>query len=183
VGAPGENSNHGRAYLFSVASPTAALLKTIVPPSAQWSEWGSSVALNWTSSRTTAVIGAPGSSLLPGLQTGGVYVYSSNVALTQILLSPNPVFQGGFGAAVAMNGATVVVGAPDETAFGTLNTGNIYLFDATSGALRDRYNDPSVASGELFGSSVAIALNGAVAVGAPAEYATTYSGVEWTFFL
>jgi len=91
--------------------------------------FGSSVAVN----RTSVVVGAPGE-VAGGAAAGHAYVFGSAGVLVATLTSPNPTGSGHFGSSVAMNGTSVVVGAPGETASGSFQAGNAYLFKPTSTA-------------------------------------------------
>ena len=91
--------------------------------------FGSSVAVN----RTSVVVGAPGE-VAGGAAAGHAYVFGSAGVLVATLTSPNPTGSGHFGSSVAMNGTSVVVGAPGESPGGSFQAGNAYLFKPTSTA-------------------------------------------------
>jgi hypothetical protein len=68
---------------------------------------------------------------------------------------------------VAVSGNTVVVGAPyDDT--GATDSGSAYVFDAATGNLLATLNNPTPASQDIFGPSVAFS-GGRFVVGAPYE--------------
>jgi FG-GAP repeat len=71
----------------------------------------------------------------------------------------------GFGAALAMVGSRVLVGAPLDDRDGP-DTGSVHLLDAATGRVRRRYANPSGRSGENFGHAVAGDRH-VVLVGAP----------------
>ena len=60
----------------------------------------------------------------------------------------------GFGAALAIVGSDVLVGAPLDDRDG-LDTGSVHLLDTATGRVRHRYANPSGRSGENFGHAVA----------------------------
>jgi outer membrane protein assembly factor BamB len=70
-----------------------------------------------------------------------------------------------FGAAVAVGGTLVAVGAPGDATYGT-NAGAVYVFTRDTGALLRRLDAPGAFAGARFGAAVAIA-GGDVVVGAP----------------
>jgi hypothetical protein len=86
-------------------------------------------------SGTTAVISAPHDdpSGVPDASTA--YVFDTGTdALLQTLNNPTPAVNDWFGAALALSGTTMFVGAyRDDTAAGTSRA--VYIFDTTSGAL------------------------------------------------
>jgi len=72
-----------------------------------------------------------------------------------------------FGSSVSISGNNVLVGTPgDDTNGGAV--GQAHLFDATTGALCQTFDDPTVTSADFFGSSVSISGNN-VLVGAPGD--------------
>ncbi len=173
VGAPGEFGHTGAAFVVSAISgrvfarmlgPPDLLGGPTRPPA----QFGSSVAL----SGNLAVVGAPVSL---GGDGGAVYVYDTPSfhspegpppTLTYVanLTSPDSRTRE-FGAAVATNGATIVVGVPQLTAFGEGNAGDIFLYSGSSYALYERYNSPSPTVATYLGGSLAIGPGGKILVG------------------
>jgi len=86
------------------------------------------------------VIGAPGW-VADGTQPGRVYVMSpmGNVRLT--IENPTPAGGDEFGAAVAVVGANILVGAPFDDTAGP-DTGAAYLFDGATGVLLQTFLVP-----------------------------------------
>src|SRR5207247_1175502 len=166
VGAPGEvagGAAAGHAYVFGSAG---ALVATLTSPNPTGSgHFGSSVAMNGTS----VVVGAPGESPGGSFQAGNAYVFSSAGVLVATLTSPNPTGSGRFGSSVAMSGSSVVVGAPGETASGSFQAGNAYVF-SSAGVLIATLTSPNPTGSGSFGSSVAVS-GSSVGVGAPGEVA------------
>jgi len=97
------------------------------------------------------------------------------------LIDPLPSPGGRFGDAVSTNGATIAVGADNQTAFGVAGAGSIYLYSVGSTRANDRYNSPTPSSGDTFGASVSLGPGGSLLVGdAPGSSAI---GTAWLFFL
>ncbi len=157
IGAPEENSNRGRAYVFS--GNTGNLIRTHNSPNSEISgEFGYSVSgipdAN-NDGRGDYIVGAPLED--PGTSptdSGRAYVYNGiNGALLHSLSSPNPESGGRFGWSVGGgpdvggNGfGDVIVGAPYEkvTVGGTTyaDGGRAYLYSGTSGNLAHSYQAP-----------------------------------------
>ncbi|MFC1706760.1 fibronectin type III domain-containing protein, partial [Planctomycetota bacterium] len=107
---------------------------------------------------------------------GGAGVPSSTVEVTtprativfsqpvHVLRKPNPAASDNFGSSCSLAGKHALVGAyRDDT--GAADAGAAYLFDAESGQLRQTLTNPTPASGDNFGYSVAVA-DGQLLVGA-----------------
>ncbi len=162
VGAPGENSDNGNAYVFSASS--GDLVWALPDPVA--GDFGLSVAISGSS----IAVGSPFSS------AGGsatLYSFRSNVSTPL----PNPHSSGEFGMSVAIYGTTAVVGSPYQDPDGLAEAGEAYSFSTVSGGLvlgQFIANPPQAAwlygygLGSLFGSAVAIGSLGIV-VGAPGQ--------------
>src|SRR5262249_13755132 len=134
VGVPHDGAfaaNAGAAYLFD--GTTGALLQTFHSPSAAGGDqFGAAVA----GGGNLVVIGAPGDD--NGVaNAGAAYVFNATTgALIARLQKPTPAAGSQFGAAVAVVGSNVVVGAYAD------NAGAAYLFDAATGALVRELQDP-----------------------------------------
>jgi FG-GAP repeat protein len=148
-------------------------------------EFGYSVAI----SSTTAVV-ATVQNQLNGL--GGLYVFGrSGTAWHRqaILLDPDEIGEGNFGASVAVSGATIVAGAPnDNCAFVFTRSGQTWTTQAALTQRGEAATCPIAATGAGFGSAVTISGSTAVigSDGAPAfsarglAYVFTRSGTTWT---
>ena len=77
------------------------------------------------------------------------------LTLTQTFLNPTPNGNDRFGGSVAISGNNVLVGALLDDAAGR-DSGAAYLFDAVTGNLLQTFLNPTPASGDNFGNSVAI---------------------------
>lgn len=169
VGAYGETiSGHaaaGHAYTFNTT--TGDLMSTLKSPNYQTSgDFGLSVAVNGN----IVIVGAPFETASGFANAGHAYAFNAETgALITNMTSPNPQNSGLFGESVAISGETVVVGAPEETAAGIDQGGNVYTFKTLTGALLHTFSSPNDTSGGgHFGVSVGI-WNNTIVVGSPAE--------------
>jgi hypothetical protein len=184
VGASGARHGSGAAYIYTrgtagwPATPTVRLNK---PPAARGGSFGYSAAV----SGGTVVVGAPGTSAEPG----AACVYAKGAAgwpaaPTVSLPGPAPVNGDGFGYSVAVSGRTAIIGAANVSN----DAGHAYIYaEGTAGwpaARAITLDDPASATGDLFGSSVAVS-GGRVVVGAPGSsaagnaYAYAVSQAGW----
>jgi len=188
VGAPGAvapetGSMTGRAYLFDLNSGTA--LRKLINPGRVNDEvaghfgdrFGSAVALDGDTVLVAAV-----SDNAVATDSGTVYVFDvASGALRQTFLNPTAATDDQFGAAVAIAGATVVVGAAgDDTA--AADGGAAYVFDAAGPAAEHELGPVGADAWDAFGSAVAISGNilvsGAPGVGSGTVYVSNASTGE-----
>lgn len=170
IGAPNSDSFAGAAYHFSHAGMLLHVLTNPDPTRLtttnrdRFDGFGKAVAAD----SLRAVVGAPYEPT-DKKNAGAVYVYDLTTgALVTTLRSPHPAANDHFGAAVAISGAYILVGAPDDD-FDTQNGGMAYLFDAQVGGPPVlSLSNPRHTADAAFGTSVGF-LNGAVVVGAPRE--------------
>jgi len=150
--------NVGQAHLFDAT--TGTLLQTFDDPTVTGSNrFGSSVAL----SGNNVLIGDSGDDTY-GVNVGQAYLFDATTgALLQTFDDPTPtsggrIFTGdNFGSSVAISGNNVLIGASGDNTNG-VNAGQAYLFDATTGASLQTFDEPFPTSG-LFGVSVALSEN------------------------
>jgi FG-GAP repeat len=117
---------------------------------------------------STVVVGAMGENVSGKFGAGAVYLFRATTGgLLRTLTSPNAQIDGGFGAAVAISGKVVVVGAPEENVTGEAAAGRAYVF-STSGTLLATLTSPSPEKSGCFGAAVAVSKS-TVVVGAPCE--------------
>jgi len=179
VGAPYDDAGAelaGSVYIFD--GPTGNLLRTLDNPTPQYSDkFGWSVA----ASGNIVVVGAPHDRTGAG-SAGSAYIFdAASGNLLRTLNNPTPAISEWFGLSVAVSGSTVVVGVPNQRDPAGSWVGGAYVFDATTGNLLQTLNSPSPASGQFFGSSVAICGTVAV-VGAPHDYtAVSTAGRAYVF--
>lgn len=140
--------------------------------------FGASLALD----DQTLVVGAP-DSLAQSTKSGEVYVYRRSSgggwSLTQRLTPPTNQADDRFGWSVAIEGNTLVVGAPGEdTAPKKKDSGAIYIYERSGSGtwtLSSKELAPNAAARDSFGQAVAID-QGRIAAGAPGQLGVTLSG-------
>ncbi|MCA2743394.1 MAG: PEP-CTERM sorting domain-containing protein [Microcystis sp. M015S2] len=143
-------SDAGSAYLFDTT--TGNLLKTFNNPSpAGFDYFGYSVSLSGTSALIGANLDDTGAS-----NAGSAYLFDTTTgALLKTFNNPSPADFDQFGNSVSVSGTSALIGAfQDDT--GASDAGSAYLFDTTTGALLQTFNNPSPASFDYFGYSVSL---------------------------
>ncbi len=160
----------GHVYTFS--AKTGAVMLTLTSPNAQsYGAFGGSVAI----SGRTIVVGAPYETVSSYSQAGHAYTFNARTgALISTLASPTPQTGGLFGGLVAISGRTVVVPASGETAASESEAGNVYVFNAKTGARILTLSSPNAQVHGFFGNSVAISGK-TIVVGAPDETTSSLS--------
>ena len=182
VGARGDDLGGDDAGAVHVFESVAGNYHQSVPNPApsHHDEFGDAVAV----SGNVMVVGAPGNDPDPGmLDVGLAHVYSFDGASWQpqaTLYNPTPEHSDYFGWSVAVSGNVAIVGAVGENAApgsGAFEEGAAYLFDATTGSLIQRLDNPTPPQSPMgedwFGWSVA-AWEDFVVVGAPNDGAAGY---------
>jgi hypothetical protein len=152
-------TNSGSAYIYdmSSATPTVPILTLNNPTPANNDYFGYSVSV----SGKYVVIGAEDDNT-GAMFAGSAYVYDLTTVTptTPIftLNNPTPAFNDSFGNAVAVSGNYVVIGAIyDDT--GATDAGSAYVYNlssATPTVPAVTLNNPSPASADYFGTSVAV---------------------------
>lgn len=176
----------GSVHVYDLASPTpAAPFLTLTNPSpADAEHFGAAVAL----AGTRVAVGAPFEHA--GLyQVGRAYVYDlaspTPTAPVLTMLNPSPAAEDTFGGDVAILGARVLVGAArDDT--GAINAGSAYLYDLSSPTPTAPFlalTNPSPATDDYFGSSVAFSGSKAVIGAIGKDTGATNAGVVYVFDL
>jgi hypothetical protein len=193
VGAPGADDlgpDAGKAYVFRFDSESGMWVEQdtlLAPDGAAGDKFGSSVSV----SGDIAVVGAPlDADNGPASGSGHVYRYDagSDTWIPQVkLLAPGGTADDVFGAAVAISGDLLVVGAPAQTQAGSAY---VFRFDAGASAWPlDGELDPA-SGGAYDGFGGAVAIDGdTVIVGASADddfgansgaaYVYGYNGSTW----
>jgi outer membrane protein assembly factor BamB len=155
-----------RAYMFDAT--TGALLATLSEPEAAVSVSGN-----------TVVVGNAGSYTPP--ISGQTYLFNASTgALMLTLVDPSAgssVGSDGFGYAVSVSGNTVVVGAPWDDTVAT-DSGQAYVFNATTGALIATLANPAPQAGAWFGARVSASGNTVVV---SSSHAASSSGQVYVF--
>lgn len=190
VGAPGDTSSQGAAYVFTEAAGTwSQQAKVTSNPVASGARFGESLQMNVSDE---FIVGAPQADN----STGAAYLFRKNGAswgTGQAIRASNAGQGDQFGYSVAILHDRVLVGAPYEDngnggvfAVGESNSstdsGAAYLFErnGSSWSQRTFYFKPAFATDadndSRFGTSVALAV-GTVAVGAPMEDSSSANGL------
>jgi hypothetical protein len=178
VGAYGDDtgaSNAGAAYIFNAT--TGSLLRTLANPTPAANDYfGSSVAV----SGNNVVVGAHQDDT-GATDSGTAYIFDTTTGnLLRTLANPTPAASDYFGKCVAVSGNSVVVGAyRDDT--GAIDAGAAYIFDATTGSLLCTLANPTPASGDWFGSSLAISGNTVVVGAYGDDTGATDAGAAYIF--
>ncbi len=111
------------------------------------------------------LVGAPGDDSL-ATDAGAVYLFEGGTGkLLRAFLNPTPAAGDSFGAAIAVAGNFVIIGAPGDDA-GALSAGAAYIFDGNTGSRLASLSNPNAVANDALGASVAVAGN-LVIVGAP----------------
>ncbi|MEO0625075.1 MAG: hypothetical protein AAF183_23225 [Pseudomonadota bacterium] len=153
IGAEGDDTNGtnvGQAHLFDAT--TGALLQTFDDPTFTDRDFfGTSVALDGNN----VLIGAQGDDT-NGFGVGQAHLFDATTgALLRTFDDPTVTAGDSFGSSVALDGNSVLIGARNDDTNG-FNVGQVHLFDATTGALLQSFNDPTVTAADDFGFSVAL---------------------------
>ncbi|MBK9264342.1 MAG: FG-GAP repeat protein [Polyangiaceae bacterium] len=191
VGSPQADGNMldaGAAYVFSRTNGSWSALPKIVASDGKPSDmFGHAVAISGNS----LLVGCPKSDA-KGIDAGAAYVFVWNgaqYAEQKKLLTADAAPNDHLGAAVAMDGETALVGAPDAGVFGP-NSGSAYVFfrQGTLWSQQKKLISPNGAAGDAFGWAVDIEHNSAI-VGAPhadsmgadsgAAYSFVRTGIAW----
>jgi hypothetical protein len=166
-------TNSGAAYVYDLSSgtPTMPLFTLINPNPSVQSGFGAAVGI----SGTQVVVGVPSDDT--GATNAGIaYVYEIGGGTPTVpvatLNNPDPTSSDNFGAAVAISGARVVVGAPrNDPGGGVGDAGSAYAFNLAGGSATPSatvIDNPDPDFDDRFGTAVAIAGTTAV-IGAPGD--------------
>jgi hypothetical protein len=157
IGAPGHNAgtynDSGEVHLYDAT--TGVRLRTITSPTGATidglaARFGEAVAMQ----DGRMVIGAP-RKYLWYVDVGQAYLFSTDGALLQTFNEPTPNHYAEFGAAVAIDGDLVLIGAP-ATHPNSSDHGQAFLFNASTGRLLFTIDDPTPTTRDFFGMSVAV---------------------------
>ncbi|NEQ65677.1 MAG: PQQ-like beta-propeller repeat protein, partial [Symploca sp. SIO2D2] len=143
----------GGAYLFNAS--TGDLVQTFKAPDLGFIDFfGSSVTIDGEN----VLIGALAADVSGVTNAGEAYLFNASTGdLVQTFYNPSPQNSEYFGSSVAIDGENVLIGVERQTFPGRVYAGEAYLFDASTGNLLQTFKNPElVATGDFFGSSVAI---------------------------
>ncbi|MDZ4848086.1 MAG: cadherin domain-containing protein, partial [Pirellulaceae bacterium] len=147
----------GAVYLFDAL--TGVLLYTILSPTPNAADiFGDYIHLSGNTVVVGAILNDVGAT-----NSGRAYVYQFNpgtnsAALLSTLSNPSPGAGDFFGAAVAVSGNIVAVSALNDDT-DALNAGQVYLFNATTGALLNTLSNPDPNVDDRFGHYLAMSGN------------------------
>lgn len=170
IGAFGDDlgaMDSGVAYLFTTSG---RLLTTFTNPTPAISDnFGFAIA---AVGNDRVLIGAYGDNT-GGNDAGAAYLFDTNGTLLLTLTNPTPAATDNFGYSVAAAGPDrVLISAPQDDT-GALNAGAAYLF-STDGTLLTTLTNPTPATGDNFGWSVAASSDGWMAIGVPGDGAGAF---------
>jgi hypothetical protein len=174
VGAPGTSSNAGAVYLFNGSAATWTQTDMLTEPGATpGDKFGYSTAMDGL----RLVIGAPFKSFSGKTAAGDAYLFSSNgtnwTLNATVNLPPGQRHAGShIGASVALSGAQLLVGAPDDSKGSHTLSGNVFDFVCNgTNCVRAQRIAPTPTDNAHAGSSLAIQANKAL-IGARGDAAT-----------
>ncbi len=168
VGAPGKGS--GVVYVFERSDTTWTQVGSF---SSQNGRNGDRFGASIDFEGNRAVVGAEGRTVKL-IESGAAYIFehdgNGNWTQEKRLESSSPVDQGLFGASVALEGDTALVGAHGEMANGNAQGGAAYVFakNGTNWPEQARLTSADAEAGDNFGASVALSGNIA-GIGAPSK--------------
>jgi outer membrane protein assembly factor BamB len=183
VSAPGDTASGtaGAGEVYRFDGTTFALKRIYQPPSPQTGlRFG--LPLLFDGNNTLYVAAAE---TLPPTASNAGAIYALDFgsgAFLRSFAAPTPTTGALFGAAFALAGNTLIVGAPGTSVGGQTGAGAAYLLDATSGRLLHPLASPNPTPAGAFGSAIAL-LGGTPLVGAPGESSAGLggSGVVYAF--
>lgn len=194
VGAPQKNTGTGTGAAFvETRSGTTWTQAQEIDGPIQTDSW-----FGWASSfdGTTLAIGAPlETGVGPHSYSGGVHILTKKAQFTQQTYFNAPVITDDtcFGESVAIDGGTLVVGAPGQWELGFINTtpGSVYVYTGSGSSWTNQASlQPNdVTYNDAFGWSVAFSgttliagapYNDTTATDAGAAYVYTYNGSTWS---
>jgi WD40 repeat protein len=160
VGAPGFNNMppDGSVYVFDVA--TGVQLHRLTPPDGNFVDlFGFGLDID----NGVIAVGSPEHSE-DIFRVGAVYLFDAQTGnLIDKINHPNPAFRDNFGYSVALEGDTLVVGAPGRDITGN-NTGSTYVYNLATGDI-DEVSPFLVADEQRYGYATAIFNSQIVASG------------------
>ncbi len=173
----------GAAYVFArVGSSWSQEAKLAAADGDSPDLFGRSVAI----SGSTVAVGAPWDDHAAVVDAGSVYVFvlqggTTSWVLQQKLTASDPAAGDAFGSAVALEGGTVVAGAPPEDNANGTDAGSAYVFQRSGSAWtqQGKLTASVGAAGDGLGTSVALSADTAVA-GSPGADSGVGAAVVFT---
>ena len=177
VSAPGDaaSGTAGAGEVYRFDGTTFALKRIFQPPGPQTGlHFGLPLLFD---GNNTLYVGA--AETLPPTASGAGAIYALDFgsgAFLRSFAAPTPTAGALFGAAFALGGNTLIVGAPGTSVGGQTGAGAAYLLDATTGALlHPPLSSPNPTPAGAFGSAIAL-LGSTPLIGAPGESGAGQSG-------
>ena len=160
IGAPGVNlqtsstlntsvGSTGAVFIFNVDTGQQ-ILKISNPSNANGERFGATIDV---SKNQKIIVGAPQTLLSPGLDSGAVYIFDFNGNLLQSFSAPDPQPGDEFGAVVLGYEDDVLISNPAGNTE-KAQTGIVYLYDANSGQLIEKFQQINPQSFSRFGESM-----------------------------
>jgi hypothetical protein len=166
--ASGPNCGQGAAYVFVESGGTWSQQAELAAPDGEAGDrFGNSVAI----SGSTIVVGAPYHEVYPHFEQGAAYVFVQGPAGTWIqqaeLTAPDGTLYSFFGDSVAIDGNTIVAGAPQQPFNdfgGGAGPGALYVFEQNDGTWTQQaeLTASDGVGGDDFGNSAAVSGSTAV---------------------
>lgn len=167
----------GAAYVFSVSGAGAVNGAKLLPSDTanEYTGFGFSVDIH----NGVAIVGSPEDDHA-GFASGSAYLFDAVTGAQLFKLTANDSHMGqNFGVAVVIQGDLAIVGALGDNENGT-QSGAVYVFNVSSGALLAKLTPSNAAPGHQFGRSVAISGH-IVMVGATGSDPGSPSGAAYFF--
>ena len=168
VGAYVESNASGKAYIFN--NSTGALVHTLDNPNAYGTSSGDLFGYRVAISDTYAIVGAFEEDDADGNSSSKAYIFNvSTGAVVHTLDNPNPYGASttdNFAYSVGISGNYAIVGAYGEDSASYNNTGKVYIFSVSTGALLETLDNPNAygtSESDCFGRMVAITDDYAIA--------------------
>ncbi len=138
-------------------------------------------------SGVTAVVSAHSANIGSNIAQGAAYVFvQSGTGFTQLqkLVASDGAPSDAFGTSVAVDGSTVLVGAPQATAGATPHEGAAYVFTQSGGSFlqSQKLVESAGASGDEFGGAVAVSGTVALVGSTPSGLSSSGSGPGQAYF-
>lgn len=166
VGSMSADRGAADAGLVQIFTPNGVLVATLTNPApAETDHFGVVLAARPDGG---LIVGAPYDGASPS-DAGAVFVYSASNALVASITNPAPATMDYFGLSVAAVGSTgVLIGVPNRDYAGFTDSGVAYLYNAT-GSVVTVITNPTPATGDRFGTAVAVLPSGLLAIGSPGD--------------
>jgi hypothetical protein len=164
VGAPGDDSLHGGAYIFfRNGTSWSQAAKIVASDGSTFDRFGYSTAIDGVS----AMVGSPLDSD-NGILSGSGYIFSEaggTWAQQAKLLANDRAGNDKFGTSVAISGLTAIVGSNGDDVGSNLDQGSAYVFrrNGNDWAQVQKLSSSDGQAGDSFGSSVGLDLGSAIA--------------------